>query len=115
VDDSEAVLALTARILAKAGYRVLTAPSGEWAMSVAQRHAGTIDLLLTDVMMPGMSGAQLARRLSAHRSCMRVLFMTGYQRDSASGELAVPPESHILEKPFKPQVLLHAVRTTIES
>jgi CheY-like chemotaxis protein len=110
VDDSELVLSLTSRILTGAGYKVMTAPSGEWAMSVARRHAGTIDLLLTDVMMPGMSGPQLARGLAAHRSGIRVLFMTGYQRDSVRGEPAVPPGAEILEKPFKPAALLRAVK-----
>jgi two-component system cell cycle sensor histidine kinase/response regulator CckA len=110
VDDSELVLSLTSRILTGAGYKVMTAPSGEWAMSVARRHSGTIDLLLTDVMMPGMSGPQLARGLAAHRSGIRVLFMTGYQRDSVRGDLAVPPGAEILEKPFKPAALLRAVK-----
>jgi CheY-like chemotaxis protein len=115
VDDSEAVLALTSRILSKAGYRVLTAPSGDWALSVSQRHPATIDLLLTDVMMPGMSGPQLARSLSQLRGGMRVLYMTGYRRDSPGGELAVPPGSNLIEKPFKPEALLRAIRTSIKS
>src|SRR5690606_18601870 len=55
VDDSEPVLGLTRRIMDRAGYHVLTAPNADWALSVAARHPGSIDLLLTDVMMPGLS------------------------------------------------------------
>ncbi|MDQ3070378.1 MAG: ATP-binding protein [Acidobacteriota bacterium] len=71
VDDSEPVLALTSRILDRAGYTVLTAPSGNWALSVAQRHPDTIHLLLTDVMMPGMPGPQLARALAPRGAWLR--------------------------------------------
>jgi CheY-like chemotaxis protein len=114
VDDSELVLALASRILSRAGYHVLTAPSGQSALSVAESHAGPIDVLLTDVLMPGMTGPQLARHLSSVRSGLRVLFMTGYQRDAPDGELAVPPGSNLIEKPFKPDLLLRALRSTLE-
>src|SRR5690606_22646037 len=80
VDDSEPGLSLTSRIMDRAGHRVLTAPSADWALSVAARHPGAIDLLLTDVMLPGMSGPQLAARLAGLRPRIRVLYMTGYQR-----------------------------------
>lgn len=115
VDDSEPVLSLTSRILNRAGYQVLTAPNGEWALSVAQRHPSTIHLLLTDVMMPGMSGPQLARRLSSLRPSTRVLYMTGYQRATPEGESMVPAEAALIEKPFKPDALLQAVRAGIDS
>ena len=115
VDDSEPVLSLTSRILNRAGYHVLTAPSGEWAISVAQRHASTIHLLLTDVMMPGMSGPQLARQLSTLRPSTRVMYMTGYQRASAEGESTIPPDAALIEKPFKPEALLKMVRKVLEA
>jgi CheY-like chemotaxis protein len=114
VDDSEPVLALTSRILQHAGYQVLTAPSGEWALSVAGRHGGPIDLLLTDVMMPGMSGPQLARRFSALRPSTAVLYMTGYQRATPDGEMMVPAEAALIEKPFKPASLLQSVRQCLQ-
>jgi PAS domain S-box-containing protein len=115
VDDAEPVLALTSRILSGVGYQVLTAPSGAWALSVAQRHPAPIDLLLTDVMMPGMSGPQLARRMAGLRPNLRVLYMTGYQRSSTDGESLVGPGALLIEKPFKPTALLEAVREALTS
>ena len=114
VDDSEPVLSLTSRIMDRAGYQVLTAPNADWALSVAARHPSAIDLLLTDVMMPGMSGPQLAQRLAGMRPRIRVLFMTGYQRSTASGEPIVPAGSRLIEKPFKPDTLLRAVRDALD-
>ena len=115
VDDSEPVLSLTSRIMDRAGYQVLTAPNADWALSVAQRHPGAIDLLLTDVMMPGLSGPQLADRLLAMRPKVQVLYMTGYQRATPTGEPVVPDSAHLIEKPFKPEALLRAVRRALES
>lgn len=114
VDDSEPVLALTSRIVDRAGYQVLTAPNADWALSVASRHPAPIHLLLTDVMMPGMSGPQLASRLKGMRPRLKVLYMTGYQRSSTTGEPVVPAGAHLIEKPFKPDALLRAVRETID-
>ena len=114
VDDSEPVLSLTSRILSRAGYHVLTAPSGEWALSVAARHPSEIHLLVTDVMMPGMSGPELAQQLSTVRPSTRVLYMTGYQRAAPEGEAGISADAALIEKPFKPDALLRAVRQVIE-
>jgi two-component system cell cycle sensor histidine kinase/response regulator CckA len=115
VDDSEPVLSLTSRIMDRAGYQVLTAPNADWALSVSARHPGPIDLLLTDVMMPGMSGPQLAERLAKMRPSARVLFMTGYQRATPNGEPLVPAGAKLIEKPFKPDALLRAVRHALDA
>jgi CheY-like chemotaxis protein len=114
VDDAEPVLGLTSRILERAGYQVLTAPNAAWAVSVSERHSGRVDLLLTDVMMPGQSGPQLAARLTGMRPRLRVLYMTGYQRTGPNGETVVPVDAHLLEKPFKPEALLRAVRQALD-
>jgi len=114
VDDSEPVLALTSRILDRAGYAVLTAPSGQWALSVAARHPKPIDLLLTDVMMPGMSGVELAVQLAGARPDLCVLYMSGYQRTSDGAESLLPDDATLLEKPFKPDALLRAVRAELD-
>ncbi|MDQ3169282.1 MAG: response regulator [Acidobacteriota bacterium] len=108
------MLSLTSRIMDRAGYQVLTAPNADWALSVAQRHPGSIDLLLTDVMMPGLSGPQLADRLLAMRPRVQVLYMTGYQRATATGDPVVPEGANLIEKPFKPDALLRAVRHALE-
>jgi DNA-binding NtrC family response regulator len=93
---------------------VLTAPNAAWAVSVSERHSGRVDLLLTDVMMPGQSGPQLAARLTGMRPRLRVLYMTGYQRTGPNGETVVPVDAHLLEKPFKPEALLRAVRQALD-
>ena len=81
VDDDENVRRLTERILKAAGYHVLSATSGESALELARAHAGEIHTLLTDMVMPGMSGRELARELGELRPTTRVIYMSGYHQD----------------------------------
>lgn len=108
VDDQAAVLSVTARYLERVGYRVLTASRAAEALAKAQAFSGTIDLLVTDVVMPGMNGPQLARELSLTRPEMSTLFMSGY----AGGALAEGVD--LLAKPFTLGELDAAVRTLME-
>jgi CheY-like chemotaxis protein len=78
VEDDDAVRAVTRRALARFGYTVLIAAGGEEALRVAREHAGKIDLLLTDVMMPGMNGVEVAARISEISPGIRVFYMSGY-------------------------------------
>jgi DNA-binding response OmpR family regulator len=78
VEDEDGVRNLFAEVLGKAGYRVLSAADPEAALALAKEEATVIDLLLTDVVMPRMSGKQLAQRLEALRPGLRVVFMSGY-------------------------------------
>jgi signal transduction histidine kinase len=107
-EDDRAVQALTSAILREHGYTVLTANDGEDALDVAARHEAPIDVLLTDVVMPRLSGVQLAARLGTVRPHTPVLYMTGY------AEMPGIPETRILQKPFTADVLLRALRETIE-
>jgi CheY-like chemotaxis protein len=109
VEDDPAVGKATARILRRGGYEVLTAGGPEEALELVHKHAAPIDLLVSDVVMPGMSGPDLDRRLRELRPGLRTLFVSGYSRD-----VVVPPsdEAHgrgYLAKPFTQEELLHAV------
>jgi CheY-like chemotaxis protein len=109
VDDEPGVLGLVEVILSRQGYRVLVADSGPKALEICQRHNGAIDLLLTDVMMPGMSGVALAGLLKSLRQNLGVLYMTGGTLESlADGEL--DPQSALLRKPFDAPSLLSTIR-----
>ena len=109
-EDETAVRDLAVRMLVARGYHVVPASSAAEALTRAEA-AGTIDLLLTDLVMPGMSGAALAERLVGRRPGLRVLFMSGYPHDVLSSSSACPRRrSRFLRKPFSPRMLLDKVR-----
>jgi len=110
VDDEAVVRAFTARLLERAGYRVLQASNGHDALDVAAAHGGVIELLLTDVVMPLMGGAELARQLVAQRPQTRVLFISGYL-----GEEKHRLGHAILMKPYTGSTLLEAVREALDA
>ncbi len=104
VEDDEAVRQFIGSVLHDLGYQVLTAEDGEHAAEVSEAHAGAIDLLISDVVMPRMSGYELARRLAARRAGLKVLYLSGYSEDTfADG--ALKPFARLLPKPFSPQEL----------
>ena len=107
-EDDPAVRALASDMLREHGYTVLTAADGEDALRVAERYAGTIHLLLTDVMMPRKNGLELARAFVAVRPDARVLYMTGY------AEMPDVSDALFVHKPFTVFVLMDAVRRTLE-
>jgi len=114
-EDEESLRALIVLVLTQAGYEVLSAASAEEASLVSLKYGGSIDLLVTDVVMPGASGAALATQLGAERRAMKVLYISGY---SSHGSLpAHLPDDHLafLQKPFLPVQLLAAVRTVLAS
>jgi len=112
VEDEPAVRRLARRILERSGYRVIEASDGVDALEVARRHRGPLDLLLSDVVMPRMSGGELARRLREERPGIAVLFVSGYPQ--ARGHAASSLEDDaFLFKPFSGRVLLERVRDTL--
>jgi PAS domain S-box-containing protein len=113
VEDDEHVRKLAASILSKKGYGVLEASSGGDALVLFESHASRIDLVLTDVVMPLLSGTELVRRLRSERPDLRVLFMSGYpDRHTVAVELQVGT-ALFLEKPFTPDSLVQRVRDAL--
>ncbi len=111
-EDEDGVRQLAVESLQRRGYRVLSAASGEEALKVAAAHQGTINLLLSDVVMPGMKGPELADRLRQLRPGIRVLLMSGYAADVVTpSDLG---DASLLPKPFSPSVLGKAVRSILE-
>jgi signal transduction histidine kinase len=113
VEDDPAVRSVLLRGLEPLGYRVLEAGHGEEALALARTHPGTIHLLVTDAVMPGMSGFDLAARLGRERPGLRVLFISGHPRD-LSGDLGLPPGAPFLPKPFSLADLARAVREVLD-
>jgi CheY-like chemotaxis protein len=113
VEDDDAVRAFVRRTLDAAGYTVVEAPGPEQALAIAA--ARRFDLLLTDVVMPGMSGRELAARLLASRAGLRVVFVSGYTEDAAVRSGTLPPGQVFLEKPFTSQAIADAVRAALEA
>jgi hypothetical protein len=114
VEDTQAVRALVARVLEGLGYTVLEAADASMAEVVAARHPGVIDLLLTDVVMPGDSGPELARRLAGTRPGMRVLYTSGYADEAVVHHGVVAAGAAYLQKPFTPDALARKARDVLD-
>lgn len=115
VDDNLALRSVAARILEQAGYRVLTASGSNHALDIARDCQERIDVLLTDVVMPGMSGTELAPKLREQRPNLVVLYMSGYTDDRAERVAAAIPEGHFVQKPFTPRMLLDRLRSVLDA
>jgi two-component system cell cycle sensor histidine kinase/response regulator CckA len=113
-DDEAQVRALARDILLGAGYRVLEAEDGEQALRVMENHQGAIHVLLTDIMMPGINGKELADRFLVARSDAKAIFMSGRVAEVISDAGVLIPADAFLAKPFTPERLLNKVRERIE-
>jgi PAS domain S-box-containing protein len=114
VEDEELVRRVTGRILARHGYTVLEAVSGSDALVVSREHAGSIHLMLTDVVMPGMSGQELAEEVKSQRPTMKVLFMSGYTENAIIHHGVLDPDIAFIQKPFKYDTLARKVREMLD-
>ncbi|WP_433301889.1 hybrid sensor histidine kinase/response regulator [Actinoplanes sp. CA-030573] len=114
VEDEAALRDVAGRILSAAGYRVLAAECGAEALQLAAAHDGAIDLLVSDVVMPGMLGKELAERLTGARPQTRVLYMSGYAQPVLHSQGTLDPGVALLEKPFTADDLLSAVRARLD-
>lgn len=114
VEDDDAVRAVTRRALIRFGYAVLPATGGSEAMEIAREHPEEIDLLLTDIMMPGMNGVEVAGAVSRIRPGIRVFYMSGYADQDLVREGLLTPGTRFLQKPFTPQELAERVRAILD-
>ncbi len=114
-EDEPAVRAIAQQVLERQGYTVLAAPSGADALALAAQHGVTIHLLLTDVVMPGMSGRDLADRLTAQRPGIRVLYISGYTDNAIVRHGMLEPGLAYLQKPFRPDALVRKVREVLDA
>ena len=113
VEDEESVRQLVRETLESKGYKILEADNGEAALQIVAGHSGTIDMLITDVVMPGMSGRELSARLCASRPQTKVLYLSGYTEDAIVHEGVVDPDTAFLQKPFTLQMLARKVREVL--
>jgi hypothetical protein len=108
VEDEESVRTLSVRMLERAGYHVLQAPNGSAAVSLVGTRLDEVDVMLSDVVMPGMRGPELFEVLRTARPDLPVVFMTGYAAGDA-GTLEVPSDRPLLTKPFTAEALMAAI------
>jgi two-component system cell cycle sensor histidine kinase/response regulator CckA len=114
-EDDDVLRPLTRELLKKLGYTVLAAPNSEAALAAAREHQGPIHLLLSDVVMPGASGRDLARRLAASHPDTKVLYVSGYTDDAIVHHGMLEPGLDYLQKPFTPATLARKVRDVLDA
>jgi CheY-like chemotaxis protein len=114
VEDERSVRDLTVRMLEKLGYSVLVASGGAEAIEIAHAHTGAISLLLTDVVMPGMSGRQVADELLASRRGLKVLYLSGYTDNTVVHHGVLEQGLHFLPKPFSREDLAKKIRDILD-
>jgi PAS domain S-box-containing protein len=115
VEDDDMVRKLATRLLALDGYEILQAASADQALALIERDSGAVDLLLTDVLMPGMSGVELAQRLRERFPGLPVVFMSGYATEMLAKQGLRPDAGGFVAKPFGTEALRKAVREALEA
>ncbi len=114
VEDDNSLRKLMQKSLQPHGYRILVAENGEDALRISEEHEGTIDLMITDVVMPKMGGKETAERLKTLHPQMKVIYMSGYTDDAIVRHGVLAPGLNFLEKPFSPKGLAHKVREVLD-
>ena len=113
MEDEASVRSTVRRLLERHEYRVLEATNGQDALALITARHGEVDLILSDMVMPGMGGAELATRVRAFAPALPVLLMTGYTEEALARNGDRPLDQEIIEKPFTLQIVLEKVRTAL--
>ena len=114
VEDEDPVRAVNARALTARGYTVLEAASGIEALQIIEERGGPVDIVVSDVVMPEISGAELSKRLAARNPQMKLLFMSGYIGDDILRQGIQQQDVPFLQKPFTPLILARKVREVLD-
>ena len=114
IEDDRPLRDLLCEILEAAGYTVLVADGGGKALQIADEYAGAIQLIVTDVIMPGLSGRQAAEKIKAARSEVEILFISGYTSEAIEKHGVLAPGAKFLSKPFTTEDLLRKIRDVLE-
>jgi PAS domain S-box-containing protein len=114
VEDESALRDLIGRILGHSGYTVVTAADGIEALDAIKAHGGSIDLVITDLVMPRLGGRELAARLRGSHPKTRLLYLSGYSAESVEKPSEPGPDARLLQKPFTPAALLQATREVLD-
>jgi CheY-like chemotaxis protein len=115
VEDEELVRSLGRQILELCGYSVLEASNGQDALNICDKLGGEIDLLLTDVVMPGMTGIELGQKLSQRNSRIKILYTSGYTEAEALKGINWDDQQQFLQKPFTPDLLAKKVSEVLSA
>jgi CheY-like chemotaxis protein len=115
VEDEAGILSLVKAMLTKLGYRVLPARTPGEAIRLAEKHAGDIQLIITDMIMPEMNGRDLSDSLRVHHPDVKCLFMSGYTSDAVTQQDMLDPGMHLLKKPFTRKELGAKVRSVLDN
>jgi CheY-like chemotaxis protein len=115
VEDELGVRQLVCEMLQRLGYQILQAGSGAEALHLFEQHKGSIDLLITDVIMPQMSGRELAQRLKTLQPSLKVLYISGYTDDMLAHHGVLESGVFLLQKPFAPDELAKKLREVLDA
>jgi DNA-binding NtrC family response regulator len=112
---TRAILKVATRVLKRHGYTVLTAGTPQAAIEIAAKHDATIDLLITDVVLPEMNGKELKAAIEVEKPGIRTLFMSGYTANVIAHHGVLDPDVNFLQKPFLIKMLLETVRKVLDA
>ncbi|MDP2989296.1 MAG: ATP-binding protein, partial [Kiritimatiellota bacterium] len=115
VDDEANIVAMVSQILTELGYHIIAATSGSEALNLSDQHARTIDMVLTDIIMPELNGPDLVRMLRQKRPALKALYMSGYANNAAAQIGVLKPDTAFLQKPFSSETLTSCIRKVLDA
>ncbi|MDD5678133.1 MAG: ATP-binding protein [Kiritimatiellae bacterium] len=115
VDDDNNIVAMTSQILNELGYNVLSATSGQEALILSDQYPNTIDMILTDIIMPELNGTDLVRMIRQKRPNLKALYMSGYGTHAAAQIGVLDPDTSFLQKPFGSDILTQCIRKALDA